>query len=344
MLRGSCAGDAAYMMRKALVSGMVLLALAPAAHLAWVGRDLPHLGYFHDDSIYLVSAKSLAEGRGYRILSLPAEPFQTKYPPLWPLALAVIWKIDPQFPENLRWGMAVAWLMLPAMMALAWHWFRSAGFGPGARTTLCAVLALSPWIVFLSTTLMSELVFSVTLLAALLAIERAGTSVWRASLAGTLAAAAYLVKTAALPLLAVAPLRLIWRRRYWSAAVFFCAMLPSVTAWMFWAGHHMTGARDIVSLYYTNYFGYQIYNIGWRELPLVMWKNLDGVFSGIAGLLIFDLGKSVFGMHLSRFLAIGAIVGVVRQARTRGVTPYHGFAAAYAAILLVWHFPPNERF
>ena len=49
-------------------------------------------------------------------------------------------------------------------------------------------------------------------------------------------------------------------------------------------------------------------------------------------------------MHLSRFLAIGAIVGVVRQARTRGVTPYHGFAAAYTAVLLVWHFPPNERF
>jgi hypothetical protein len=206
------------------------------------------------------------------------------------------------------------------------------------------VLVLSPWIVFLSTTLMSELVFSIALLAALMVIERAGASAWRALAAGALSAAAYLIKTAALPLLAVGPLWLIWRGRYRSAAVLFCAMLPAVTAWMFWAGHHMTGARDIVSLYYTNYLGYQIYNIGWRDLPLVMWKNLDGVFSGIAGLLIFDLGKSVFGMHLSRFLAIGAIVGVVRLARTRGVTPYHGFAVLYTAILLVWHFPPNERF
>jgi hypothetical protein len=75
-----------------------------------------------------------------------------------------------------------------------------------------------------------------------------------------------------------------------------------------------------------------------------MWKNLDGVFSGITGLLIFDLGKSVIGMHLSRFLAIGAIAGVVRMARTRGLSPFHGFAAAYTAVLLVWHFPPNERF
>ncbi len=286
----------------------------------------------------------MAEGRGYRILSLPGEPFQTKYPPLWPLALAAIWKIDPRFPENLRWGMALAWVMLPAFMALAWRWFRSIGFAPVMRTTLCAVLVLSPWVVFLSATVMSELVFSVALLAAVLALECAGTSAWKALAGGALSAAAYLIKTAALPLLVVGPLWLIWRRRYRSAAVFLGSMLPAVASWMLWAGHHMTGARDIVSLYYTNYLGYQIYNIGWRDLPLVMWKNLDGVFSGIAGLLIFDLGKSVFGMHLSRFLAIGAIVGVVRLARTRGLTPYHGFAALYTAILLAWHFPPNERF
>lgn len=331
------------MARKAIAVAVLLLALVPAARLAWMAREMPHFGHLHDDSIYFVAAKSMAEGRGYRILSLPGEPFQTKYPPLWPLALAAIWKIDPRFPENLRWGMALAWVMLPAFMALAWRWFRSAGFGLAMRTTLCAALVLSPWVVFLSTTLMSELVFSVALVAALLAIERAN-STWLALAAGILGAAAYLIKTAALPVLVVGPLWLIWRRQNWSAAIFFCAMLPAVAAWMFWAGHHMTGARDIVSLYYTNYLGYQIYNIGWRDLPLVMWKNLDGVFSGIAGLLIFDLGKSILGMHLSRFLAIGAIAGVVRMARTRGLSPYHGFAAAYTALLLVWHFPPNERF
>jgi len=68
------------------------------------------------------------------------------------------------------------------------------------------------------------------------------------------------------------------------------------------------------------------------------------LFSGLPDCLTFDLGKTTFGMHLSRFLSIGAIVGVVRLARTRGVTPYHGLAAAYTAILLVWHFPPVERF
>jgi hypothetical protein len=344
MLRGSCAGDAAYVMRKALVSGMVLLALAPAAHLAWVGRDMPHLGYFHDDSIYLVSAKSLAEGHGYRILSLPAEPFQTKYPPLWPLLLAGIWKLAPRFPENLKWEMALAWLMLPLFIALAWRWFRAAGLGFRTRVALCAVLTLNPWMAFLGTTLMSDLAFSALLLGALLATDQATRDTRAAPLAGILAAAAYLVKAAALPFLIAGPLWLALRRKFRAAALLFCSMLPAVVWWTLWSRRHMSRAHDIVSLYYTDYLGYQIYSVGWRDLPLVMWKNLDAIFSSVAGLLIFDLGNSPAGMHLSRLVTIGAIAGTVRFARQRGMTPYHWFAAGYTAILLVWHFQPNERF
>ncbi|HKW97331.1 MAG TPA: hypothetical protein VJN43_06325 [Bryobacteraceae bacterium] len=331
-------------MSRKLALAVVLLAVLPALHLAWVARDMPHFGHLHDDSIYWVTAKSLAESKGYRILSLPAEPYQTKYPPLWPLALSALWRIDPRFPENLRLAMPVAWLMLPVFLALAWRWFRDVGFEIGPSAILCAVVGTSPWIVFLSTTLMSELIFSVLLLAAVIAIERAAAKNSMAFIAGLLAAAAYLTKTAALPLIAIGPLWLMLRRRRRPAAMFFCAMLPAVVAWTVWTRHHMTHAVDLVSLYYTNYLGYQIYNIGWRDLPLVVWKNLDGLFSGIAGLLIFDLAKSPAGIFLARLMAIGAIVGTVRFARRDGMTPYHWFALCYTAILLVWHFPPNERF
>jgi hypothetical protein len=329
---------------KTLAAAIVLLVLAPAAHLAWLAREMPHFGHLHDDSIYWVSAKSLAEGKGYRILSLPAEPFETKYPPLWPLALAALWKINPQFPENLTPAMAFAWLMLPSFLWMAWRWFGHAGFGSRTRLALTAVVALSPWVIFLSTTLMSELVFAALLLAALMAVERAARKNSMAFVAGLVGAAAYLVKTAALPLLLTGPLWLALQRRYRAAAMFFCAMLPAVVWWTVWARDHMTRSRDLVSLYYTNYLGYQLYNVGWRDLPLVTWKNLDGVFTGIAGLMIFDLGKTGWGMFLARFVAIGAIIGTVRLAQRIGVTPYHWFAAAYTAILLVWHFPPNERF
>src|SRR5712692_1636786 len=164
MVLQSRAGDGAYMAKKAVALAIVLLALVPAARLAWMAREMPHFGHLHDDSIYWVSGKSIAEGRGYRILSLPGEPFQTKYPPLWPLMLAAIWKIDPRFPENLKLGMALAWLMLPAFLAVTWRWSRTVGFGLPARVAMCALIALGPSVVFFSTSLLSDLAFSALLL------------------------------------------------------------------------------------------------------------------------------------------------------------------------------------
>jgi len=330
--------------RKAFIFGVLLAALIPAAHLAWVAREMPHFGHLHDDSIYFVCAKSLAEGHSYRILSLPGEPYQTKYPPLWPVALAGIWKIKPCFPENLRWGMPLAFAMLPGVLALAWQWFRRMELGAGVCTTLCALIALSPCVIVLSTGLMSDLPFTVALVAAILAIESAERGVWKAVAAGVLSSAAYLIKTAALPLIVAGPLWLMLRRKYREAVILFGTMLPAVAGWMLWCRAHVSQGRDLVTLYYTNYLGYQTYNVGWSDLPLVMWKNLDGVFCGIAELLIFDLSTSAWGMHLARFLAILGIAGTVRLARRRGMTPYHWFALGYTAVLLVWHFPPNNRF
>src|SRR5271166_1491546 len=101
------------MWRRIWPAGLLMLALLPAARLAWHWRAMPHLGFYHDDGIFLVSAKGLADGEGYRILSLPNEPYQTKYPPLYPALLALVWKASPNFPANLPWAMLLAWAALP---------------------------------------------------------------------------------------------------------------------------------------------------------------------------------------------------------------------------------------
>src|SRR5712671_2310497 len=84
--------------RGKLVIWVLIVALLPSAYMAWISRKMPILGAFHDASIYWVTGKSIAEGHGYRIASLPDQPWQTKYPPLFPLCLAVIWRIAPGFP------------------------------------------------------------------------------------------------------------------------------------------------------------------------------------------------------------------------------------------------------
>ena len=58
-------------------------------------------GIFHDDGVYLVLAKALASGNGYRYLHLPGAPLATHYPPGYPLLLALLWTFAPHFPSNL---------------------------------------------------------------------------------------------------------------------------------------------------------------------------------------------------------------------------------------------------
>jgi hypothetical protein len=80
--------------------GVVLLIFAGLSVVAIENYRL-FFGMYHDDSIYLVSAKSLADGLGYKIISLPGDPVQSKYPIGFPLYLAAFWKLFPQFPQNL---------------------------------------------------------------------------------------------------------------------------------------------------------------------------------------------------------------------------------------------------
>ena len=59
------------------------------------------LGLFGDDGIYAVVAKSLSEGEGYRLISLPTSPEQTKYPFLYSYILSWLWGLYPKFPRIL---------------------------------------------------------------------------------------------------------------------------------------------------------------------------------------------------------------------------------------------------
>src|ERR1051326_3820416 len=93
----------------------LILLIAPSAVFLWFHSDMPAFGDIHDDSIYYVSAKSLAEGH-YRIENLPEQPNQTKYPPLYPALLSIAWRIQPRFPQNLPIAAWLSWLALPAML------------------------------------------------------------------------------------------------------------------------------------------------------------------------------------------------------------------------------------
>src|ERR1035437_6417164 len=91
---------------------LLLFILLPFYRLAW---SAPGVGLTHDDGIYLATAKALATGKGYTIISLPHEIRQTKYPVLFPLLLSLVWRVDPSFPRNIGFLK-----LIPLLATAAW--------------------------------------------------------------------------------------------------------------------------------------------------------------------------------------------------------------------------------
>ena len=57
-------------------------------------------GIWHDDGVYVLLGRSLAEGEGLRYVGIPGAPLAPKFPPLYPLLLGLVWLLFPSFPEN----------------------------------------------------------------------------------------------------------------------------------------------------------------------------------------------------------------------------------------------------
>ena len=170
---------------------------------------MPQLGEGHDDAIYHIVSKALAEGKGYRITSLPDAPFETKYPPLLIWMLAAIWRINPRFPDNLTLVTALQWAMIPPFLWLSLVWFRRVGLSIPQRWIAVSLLAVGPYTVLFGAGIFTEVLFGLFLLASLIACEEARTRrtgwPWAAA-AGFLTGFAYLTRTAGLAAIVALPL------------------------------------------------------------------------------------------------------------------------------------------
>ena len=311
---------------------------------------MPHASEYHDDGIYYVSAKSLAENGTFTIDSLPNPPAQTKYPPLFPAVLSIAWHIEPNYPDNLPYAMFLCWIWLPLTVFAYRRWLQRAELSPDAVLLLGAAWALNPYVVLFSTAMLSELQFTFFLLAAILCLSPEGDrkEKWQwAAAAGALSGLAFLTRTAGLALLPAAIVVFLLRGRGKLLGVFAAGMLPCVFGWALWSAKNRLAGSDNITLYYTNYFGHFLANYQWNETHLYLWRNVDGMIHGLGALLLPDTTQSLLEKVLAESLGIAGIIGVVRLTRANRQSiyvPYAAFAGCYALMLALWYFPPTERF
>lgn len=321
------------------LAAVVVLALAMAS----ITPD--PIGVFWDDGVYLLSARALAAGEGYRYAYLPGAPPAIHYPPAYPLLLAALLKVTPAFPANV----AILKLLNPCFLA-------AGVFGAvrlGARVLdmdemaaalavgICALIAP---VLVLANVLLSESLFFAVLIGALwlvqAALERGGAR--RAATAGVAIAVLALVRTVGGVLLPAALVALAWRRRWRDAAVLAACAVAALAPWQLWVWQAARGFPDELRGSYGPYLEWVIG--GYRREPALAWhvaaKNVADLWRAFG--LIFA-PRFPAAVQLAASAAVAAALAVGVAALWRRAAALSAFLLAYGGVVVFWPYNP-ERF
>lgn len=319
-----------------------LVFLLAALGVYWA--SVPYLvGIFHDDGVYVLLAKSIATGHGFHYLQLPGTPAATHYPPLYPVALAAVWRLAPSFPGNILALLALnAWcigLAALGLYQLVRRWF---GWGEAAAAAMSLATLLSVPILTLSSALMSEPLFLAGLPPVLLLTQRALERHDRRSalVAGAAVGLLMLVRTHAIAILGAALLLMLVHRDWRRAGLLFTAAVTVQLPWILWcrsAGPVVSGPLNGTYGAYPAFFiegwkagGMQLLSATIRANLHELWLLLgDRVWGGLGPVL-----GTTAALLLVGFLALGAW----RTAKRTPLLPT--FLLCYFAIIVVMSCAP----
>jgi hypothetical protein len=137
-----------------------LLAVVLIAAVGWFyGRvvDTEVLGFTHDDGVYAVAGKSLAEGKGFKLLHVVGQPGEIKYPFVYPAILSLVWLTNPNFPENLPALNYITIAFSLAACGLVYLYLRKAQRFPGWLSLLVITLTTAHFFfIYFYSSIMSE--------------------------------------------------------------------------------------------------------------------------------------------------------------------------------------------
>ncbi|MBV6520740.1 MAG: hypothetical protein MNPFHGCM_00858 [Gemmatimonadaceae bacterium] len=321
---------------------LALAALTMGAVVASIG-PWP-VGVFQDDGIYTVLAKSLANGEGYRFLQMPGAPNATHYPPLYPLFLALMWKLAPPFPQNVvvfKFANAV----LLAIAAVGTFRFARTwgGLGErGAALMTAAFVSCAP-LVLLSVMVLSEPLFLVALIPTVIAAERAARSgrVREAAIAGAAAGILSLIRSLGLLVAPATVLVLLYRRRWAAAGAVVLGAAILVSPWQLWVIQHAHEVPDIYLGKYGSYFGWWTQAIGAEGVGWVGHVAIHNLrMIAAQGWATTSTEGFPLLVRLSATVSLTAFFlgGLLRLRRRLPVTAL--FVVCYLGMVVVWPFAP----
>ena len=293
------------------------------------------VGVFFDDGVYVALARALATGQGYVNGHLP-DPFPgVHYPPLYPWALSLLWRVWPEFPANVAlfqlfdaaclglaaWGMAAHARRLP--------------LPPQVRVPLTAAgLVAFPMLAMVGVRF-SEPLFLALAAAALLLGERADRS-WNVALAaGGVAGLAALTRSIGVAITAGLVIGYLARgspRQAMWAAVGSTVLLAPWTLWVF---RHAEAVPAVLAANYGTYAA----ELGQAGIGALLTPHALGVLSPLVRVLLPPVSAPIWyplAAVVGALLAWGGIAGW-RHARALVAT-----LVVYVLIAAMWPYAPDR--
>lgn len=276
------------------IAGSACLAVAVAVYLLRLDRVV---GMVVDDGWYVLLAKALAAGEGYRLINAPTPDLMPFYPPGFPFLLSFIFRLAPDFPANIPLLKSISILAsLGAGVVAYWYFTRlrrtSWYFALGVATAT----TLAPSLVYLSTAMvMSEPLFLFLQITTIALVERGvqdekKSRVWMWILLGGLCAGfAMLVRTAAVALTVGGLIYLVWKRRRRESMIFAIGVAILFGPWMIYSRMNAPTMEQrqeqngyIVQDYATQFWQRRAGEaasgtIGVGEIPARVWRNLSRI-------------------------------------------------------------------
>jgi hypothetical protein len=263
----STGGEVATRRSRSPIRYAPLLAAAIAVAAGFVAmNDLP-VGGFFDDAFYVILAKSLATGHGYRNLNLPGAPLATHYPPGYPLFLAALWRLWPAFPANVILFKFANVAFLGVVAAFAGRVAREQLELPVAVTLVATIAgtATTPAL-YLSSMVLSEPMFLALTLPLLLWAERVIARDERdlglALVLGACSGLLFLVRSQAIAVIAAVSVVYALRRRWCESGTALAAGIVVALPWLLWVAAHDADVPSLLRGDYGSYFA-RIYPRCW---------------------------------------------------------------------------------
>lgn len=329
-------------------------------------------GLMVDDAWYILLAKALASGEGYRLISSATVPILPSVPPGFPALLAPVFALSPSFPANLLLLKAVSIAAMAGVGVATYYYAIESRRAPSwIAAAVATATVLTPSLVFLATsTVMSEAVFTLAQVVVVILLDRARGGAPPALrwfvLAGIMAAVAVLIRSAGVAVLAGGIVCLLYARSWRGAAALAGAAGICLAPWYFYSAAHAPTAAQSASHGGTIAYSYSELltmrragdtgagRAGIAELPARVSRNLVNVFGrDLGGVFVpgfyrgpaesgeetvglggagASMGSAAATMVVSFAFAAVLMLGLVTNLRSR---PSAGDALVVASLAMV---------